>query len=155
MSKFTTVVQGVVTLGVKQASIHDIVRDVRRSLLDGAPKNSNVLVSFDLLERPDTVARVFPTPLTAMEVRPPKFHHAFLTLVNVRRRELDIAHIWAEQPMVPSRQFHANDYRTPITCRGCGSDMFYNVDRSLDYENHICAGCGAEAHTLTETGASA
>lgn len=155
MPKFTTVVQGVVTLGVDAHYIHDVVRDVRHSLLDGAPKNSSVQVSFDLLERPDTVARVFPTPLTAMEVRPPKFHHAFLTLMNVRRRELDIAHIWAEQPMIPAMQYHANDHKNPISCNGCDSLLFYNVDRSLDYENHICAHCGAEAHTLTETGASA
>lgn len=153
-ARFTTVVQGAVTLGVEAHDIHEVVRAVRQVLLEGQPKANTVRVAYGLLDRPGTVARVFPTPDTSLEVKP-KFHHACLTLVNVRRRELDIAHVWGEQPMVPAKRFHATDHRTPIKCKTCANSLFYNVDRSLDYENHICSDCGAPAHTLTETGASA
>lgn len=157
MPTFTTIVHGVPTLGVEAYDIHSVVRDVAGALLDGQPKQNKVKISYGLLDQPHPghVTVVCPLPDTMLEVNPPKVHHAFLTLLNVRRRELEIAHVWGEQPMVPGRQFHANDYKHHISCKSCGSSFFYNVGRSLDYENHICAGCGAEAHTLTETGASA
>lgn len=141
MSTFTVITDQVVTLGVTGHDIHDVVRRVRDTLMDGEPKNNRVIINYSLLERGGEQSGTF--------------HHAFLTMVTVRGRELKIAHVWGEQPMEARRQYHATDHRTHITCKECGNDEFYNVDRSLDYENHICAECGATAHTLTETGASA
>lgn len=43
---------------------------------------------------------------------------------------------------------------TTITCRTCGGDLFRDRPRSLDYNHHVCASCGTETDTLTETGAS-
>lgn len=135
---FTTVVRGVVVLGYEAWDIQAVVRAVMGELLVDQPKQNKVKVSYSLIERGDD-----------------KHHLAVVTLLNVRRRELDMALVWCEQPMEARHQYHANDSQHYISCKECGGSLFYNVDRSLDYENHVCAGCGATAHTLTETGASA
>lgn len=135
---FTTVIDQVVTLGVEAYDIHAAVRSVQNALLRDQPKANRVIVNYGLKESANGT-----------------FHYAMLTLLNVRRRELKVAHVWGEEPLEPKRQYHANDHIHYIACKECGNSMFYNVDRSLDYENHVCAVCGASAHTLTETGASA
>lgn len=135
---FTTVVRGVVVLGYEAWDIHHVVQAVKGELLVDQPKANTVRVTYSLVDRGED-----------------KHHLAVVTLLNVRRRELDMALVWCEQPMEARRQYHANDHIHYIACKECGNSMFYNVDRSLDYENHICAVCGASAHTLTETGASA
>lgn len=137
MSTFTTVVHDTPTLGVEAYNIYFVAADTERELLADQPNGNKVLIRYELLWQGEDA-----------------YHLAILTLQNVRKRPIDKALVWGEQPMVPRQQFHATDHRTPIKCRECGSLLFYNVDRSLFYENHICAGCKHPAQTITETGAS-
>jgi hypothetical protein len=138
MSTFTVVVHDVVTIGVEEYDIHPAVMYTEALLLMDQPHGNKVTVRYGLLWRGGDA-----------------YHLATLTLQNVRKRPIDTALVWGEQPLIPRQQFHATDHRTPISCRECGSLLFYNVDRSLDYKNHICAGCKHPAQTITETGASA
>lgn len=137
MPTFTIVVHGVPTLGFEEHSIYPAVMYTEVLLMMDQPRGNKVVVRYELLWRGEEA-----------------HHLATLTLQNVRKRPIDKALVWGEQPMIPSKQFHAIDHRTPISCRECGSLLFYYVDRSTFYENHICADCKHPAQTLTETGAS-
>lgn len=137
MSTYTTVIHGVPTLGVEAHSLHSAATGVELDLLVDQPNGNKVIFTYGILWRDEFA-----------------FHMVTLTLQNVRKRPIDKAVVWDEQPMIPRKQYHATDHKTPIQCRECGSLLFYNVDRSTFYENHICAGCKHPAQTITETGAS-
>lgn len=141
MPTFTMIIHDKPMLGVEAYDMHSAVRSVQNNLLRDQPKANTVSVVYSLVERGGEQAGTF--------------HLATVMLRNVRRRVLDTALVWGEQPMEAKKQYHANDHNRCITCHECGNNEFYNVDRSLDYENHVCSECGATAHTLTETGASA
>lgn len=141
MSTFTTVVETELKFNVESYSIYHVVDDVMLAMLNDSPRGAKCRRSYSLADKDGG-----------------KFLVCNVIIQNMKGTEIGYALVISEQPEVAGKRGHANRSSNEfITCRrpGCGSQMFYTVDRSLDYENHICAVCGETAHTLTETGASA
>jgi tRNA(Ile2) C34 agmatinyltransferase TiaS len=69
---------------------------------------------------------------------------------QVKDAEFDIWRIPVSEPQ-RVRSIYDN---SKVVCKKCGSEEFFPMGRSLDYENWKCVSCGTECCTLTETGAS-
>lgn len=137
MLTFTTIVENVPSFNVEAHNIYAVTAEVMNSLLGDAPRGAKCRKGYSLIDKDGG-----------------KYLVCAITVQNMRGTELGYALVISEQPEVAGQRSHAN-YPLSIVCQGCGGNQFYDVDRSLDYNNHICAGCGRSAKTLTETGASA
>lgn len=138
MPTFTAVIHHKVALNLEAWSIDQLVAHFRDLLLEDAPAGAKCRVEHSLIEN------------KAGE----KFALATIHLMNQRSRVVDKALVYSEQPEVPGQRYHAN--RGPgeyIMCQQCKTDLFYDIGRGRFYNHHVCAGCGAPAQTLTETGA--
>jgi len=136
---FTAVVHDKVGINLPSYTIDRLVAHVIDGLLADAPRGSKTKTEHSLIE--NTIGQ--------------KFACVTISILNSRRRVVDKALVWGEQPLEPGRRSHANaSVRDYITCSTCGNQQFYDVGRDRFYFRHICAACGAGASTLTETGAS-
>lgn len=137
MPTFITVVRNHPTFNVEAYSLEAATKPLITDLVSGAARGARCRVEYSLHKRHDGFYRV-----------------ATVILENMRRTEIDRALVLSEDPEVPRMVGHANS-RATITCSSCLHHLFYYLDRSRDYEHHLCANCGHSAQTLTETGASA
>lgn len=137
---YTLFIQHRVTMSVTGYSIEGVAGKVAQQMLEWSPKNYRTSTTHELVENGNGQ----------------KFHCITVSLFNMRGTLKDKAVVLGEQPAVATKQYHANSAPgVYISCRTCGSDHFYNVGRSRDYNHLICSACEQTASTLTETGASA
>lgn len=145
-STFTTIVDYTPEFGVEAYSIETVACRIRDDLLNGSPRGAKSLpFQYSLVENSTYDGGA-------------KFLIVRINIVGMTGKPVTSALIISEQPAAAGRRGHANMRTTEyITCRSadCDHDLFYDLGRSLDYNNHVCAKCGRPARTLTETGASA
>jgi hypothetical protein len=139
MPTFTTIVYHEPEFGVAAYDVGSVIRQVQTTLLSQAARGAKCHQKYEPLQKPEDEGR---------------YLLVTITLQNMKGTLLDKALIIGEQPLIARPAKHAWG-GAPIQCKACGHMLFYYIDRSLDYENHICAQCDTPAHTITETGASA
>ena len=92
-----------------------------------------------------------------------KMHRAvYVSVFNTKNRKMTGAVVYDTEPAKSVQVRNPWNPQLIMTCTNkdvdnenvCGSPWFYEVGRSLDYDNWQCASCGREMHTLTETGMS-
>lgn len=138
MPTFTTIVESRPEFNVVAYEITSVIRLVQTSLLATAPRGAKCRTSHELFDKDDEKYRV-----------------VTITMQNMKGTVLSTALVIGEQPEESHKVRPIFGGGKLLECQECKATDFYYVDRSLDYENLLCAHCGRSASNLTETGASA
>lgn len=135
--KFTVIVEYVPMFNVEGYDIHSVVYAIMTEMMSSSPRGAKCRENLSLGTKDGL-----------------KYLICTITLQNMKGTFLDKALVISEEPAVAGEKFSVFNSQS-ITCQSCEGKLFFDVGRSMDYNYHVCATCGAKAQTLTETGASA